>query len=575
MSENEKNLFNVSSNAFMRRGAWFGIFIKPQRFASPMKTGKWGTSDIFVGSRRTGAQHLADPMLMKLVPVHHGVFVPYSVHTEAEELTINTAYGRIRFCFAEPSLILVKGENGLGIHMERNMEMHQMARRRGEKGFETAFGYVCSIVYHPIQGDIDLDAKWDFEGLSTPYVRAELKPDENGEFLMSIEETEAFGCIREQYPTYEEALAGTRADWESFLSKQPELVPEYSDMRKEAAFMTWSNLVDPAGLIKRPYIYMRSTDPASAWQMCQNAVVLKNQLNIAIELLLNMLDHQAPSGQLPDFFSDARGAYLMIKPPMQGWALEILMKEHDFAKEVPQDKLVMMYEGYSRFVDWLFAYRGGEDGLLFMEHGDESGSDDCPLFKTTLAVDAPGLNAFTALLMEKLGDLAKIIDRASESDGWYQKSRDLIDRMLARFWTGERFVAYDHYQPDRVIDTESIQFYYTLVLGNRLPQDIIDRLAKDLEEGNGYLSQGGFTTVNLKNSPYTEVGAGLGKILPADQIIVTTGLYLAGKKEQAKRSAKIFCDGLGKVPNYYYANGFIGTWTAAAFQILANLYSNG
>ena len=47
-----------------------------------------------------------------------------------------------------------------------------------------------------------------------------------------------------------------------------------------------------------------------------------------------------------------------------------------------------------------------------------------------------------------------------------------------------------------------------------------------------------------------------------------------GKTEQAKRAAKIFCDGLGKVPNYYYAGGFIGTWAAAAFQILANLYSN-
>ena len=80
--------------------------------------------------------------------------------------------------------------------------------------------------------------------------------------------------------------------------------------------------------------------------------------------------------------------------------------------------------------------------------------------------------------------------------------------------------------------------------------------------------------MNLKDSPYTKVGSGLGKILPADQIIVTTGLYMAGKEEQAKQAAKVFCDGLGKVPNYYYAGGFVGTWTAAAFQIVVNLYSN-
>lgn len=570
----EKNLFNIASNVFFRRGAWIGIFLKPQRFASPWKVGQWGTTDIFLGSRRTGAQHLANPMLMKLVPVHHDTYVPFSVHAEAEELTVTTAYGSIHICFAEPSLILIKGDGGMGLRMERSMEMHQTMKRKGDRGWETSFGYVCSVVYNPIRGEIDMDAPWDFESLSTPYVRGEVKPDENGEFLLSIEEFEAFGRVRDAYPTYEEALLDAKKDWESFLAKQPEFAPEYADARREAAYMTWSNLAGPAGLIKRPYVYMRSTDPASAWQMCQNAVALKNHPDIAIELLLNMLDRQAPSGQIPDFYSDARGAYLMIKPPMQGWALEILMKEFDFAKEVPQDKLVMLYEGYSRFVDWLFAYRGGEDGLLCMEHGDESGSDDCPLFRTTLAVDGPQINAFTALLMEKLGDLAKLIGREQESEPWYEKSRDLIDRMLRRFWNGERFVAYDHYQPDRVIDTESIQFYYTLILGKRLPQEIIDRLAADLEEGKGYLSQGGFTTVNLKNLPYTEVGTGLGKILPADQIIVITGLYMAGKKEQAKRAAKIFCDGLGKVPNYYYGGGFIGTWAAAAFQILANLYSN-
>ena len=78
---------------------------------------------------------------------------------------------------------------------------------------------------------------------------------------------------------------------------------------------------------------------------------------------------------------------------------------------------------------------------------------------------------------------------------------------------------------------------------------------------------------NIVNAVW--IGRGLGKILPADQIIVTTGLYMAGKEEQARRAAKIFCDGLGKVPNFYFANGFVGTWTAAAFQILANIYSNG
>ncbi len=574
MSTNEKSLFNVSANAFFRCGAWFGIFLQPQRFAMPAKVGKWGTTDIFLGTRRNGARQLKNPRLMKLVPVHHGEIIPFRIHGEAEELTVITAYGCIRFCFASPSLIMVKGENGLGLRLERDMDMHQMARRRGEKGWETAYGYVCSIVYNPLQGEIDMDAAWNYEELSTPSVRGEVIPDEKGEFLLAIEEFEAFGCIRDSYPTYEEALADVTAEWEAFLEKQPHLAGEHEGDRREAAYMTWSHLVRPAGLVKRPYMFMRSADPASAWQMCQNAVVLKNHLDTAVELLLNMIDRQGPDGQLPDFYSDAKVAYLMIKPPIQGWALELLMREHDLKKEVPREKLVMLYEGYSRFASWLQAYRGDAEGILCMEHGDESGNDDSPLFKDTLAVDAPMTSAFAALLYEKLGDLAEMIGREEESGPWYEKSRNLIKALLARFWNGERFVAYDHYRPERVIDVPYTQFYYPLILGKRLPREVIDRMAEDLEEGGGFLSGGGFTTDGLKDSPFTAPGSGRGKILPADNILITTGLYLAGKTELAKKAAKAYCDGLKTVPNFYYAGGFIGSWAAAAFQILADLYAN-
>ena len=192
---------------------------------------------------------------------------------------------------------------------------------------------------------------------------------------------------------------------------------------------------------------------------------------------------------------------------------------------------------------------------------------------TTLAVDAPQTCAFAALLLEKLGDLAKMVGREEESEPWYEKSRDLIDRFVKRFWNGERFVAYDHYQPDRVIDVECLQFYYPLILGKRLPGEIIDRMAEDLEEGKGYLMPGGLAAMNQLSLPE---GTGFSPFtfLPADQIIVVTGLYMAGKKELARKAAKFYMDGLGKTPNYYYSNGFTGSWAAAAFQVLANIYSN-
>jgi hypothetical protein len=55
-----------------------------------------------------------------------------------------------------------------------------------------------------------------------------------------------------------------------------------------------------------------------------------------------------------------------------------------------------------------------------------------------------------------------------------------------------------------------------------------------------------------------------------------TGLYYAGKTDLAKKIAKRYCDGvrLGGSPFFGVAPGFMGSWGAASFQALANLFCN-
>lgn len=575
-TKEENDTFLLTSNAFYRRGAWFGVYARPQRYASPANVGEWSTTDLFIGTRRASAAQLASNLLMQLIPVKDGVQVAYSVTAKAEELTVNTAYGKIRFCFAETGLIMVKGENGLGLRLEKDLTIHQMAKRRGEHGWETSFGYVCSIVYNPVIGTLDMNAPWDFERLSSPQLRAEVKPDENGVFLLSIEESRHLGRVREKYPTYEEALADVTNEWQTFLSHRPALGEKYAADREETAYLTWSHLADPTGLVKRPILFMRQESIASSWQMCETAVVLKDDFDLAIELFLNMLDAQSPNGQIPDMYSDATFNATRFKPPIQGWALEMLMRYHDFAAEVPRDKLLYMYEGYSKWADWFTKYRDDDhDGIPQLEHGDETGNDDSPLFHKVYAVDDPEIAAMLALLYEKLGDLAGILGKEDEKKARYAQSRETIDKMIAMFWNGERFIAREHENHDNIIDVKSVQFYRILMLGKRLPQEIIDRMAADLAEEDHYLTPYGFRVEDLHDSPYSVNGTGRGKILPSDNIIIITGLYLSGKVEQAKEAAKRYIEGFHKCPTMYYAGGFIGSWSAAGFQILANLLCNG
>ena len=149
-------------------------------------------------------------------------------------------------------------------------------------------------------------------------------------------------------------LADVKAEWEGFLANIPHFDPQLEERREEAAWTLWSFLVNPAGLIKRPLIYMTGTMCASSWQMCQNAVALNGDIGLSVELLLNMLDQASPTGQLPDFYDDMTGIFSLIKPPLQGWALKWIMKKHDLATEVPREKLQQMYEGFVRWLNWFF-----------------------------------------------------------------------------------------------------------------------------------------------------------------------------------------------------------------------------
>jgi len=575
-TERKEDLFSLNNNAFCRAGASFGIYGRPMRHASPGKLQEWGTTDLFLGSRRSAISTLPDNTFMKLIPMYKGERIAFAVQTTATELIVDTAYGQIRFCFADPGLILVKGENGLSLFLEKDLGIHQMMRPRGDKGYELPIQYVCSFVFYPVKGDLNIRADWDYERLSTPVIRGLQAPDENGDFLMAIEEFHMHGRVRESYPAYEEAVADVTADWETFLALQPKLSAEYEAEGKRAAYATWSNIVNPSGLMKRRHIYMWRTDFASAWQMCQNAVAVKNNVPLMKDFLLNMLDGQGPTGQLPDTFGDGKGQYQMIKPPIHGWALEILMETHDFRTAFTEEELTRLYEGYAAWEEWLLDYRDDDgDGILQMEHGDETGNDDSPLFNDTYAVDVPEMNAFAALLAEKLGNLAGLLGRTDDAEKWAKKSTELIDKMIERFWTGERFVAYDHLEPGRVIDVPCLQFFRPIVLGKRLPQEIIDRMAADLEADGRYLTVAGLCTNDLSQLPFAEPGSGNAKILPADNLLIITGLYRAGKTELAKKLARRYMDGLKKIPNLFYAGGFIGSWAAAVFQVLADMVCNG
>lgn len=567
-----KNFIELGSTAFTRQGCWFGIF------SAGFGT-SYGKSQLYIGTRREGARKRENKSykLFDLYPVYQGHRTPYSVLTTPVELLLRTQHGIIKICFPEENLMVIKGENGLGIHISGNLNQHEVIKPRGDKSWEAYFAKTTSLVFSTWTGFSEIDAKWDWSRLSTPIVEGDFLPDDNGILYMSIEDSEYAGYERKAMASYEEGLSKVQSEWKSFLDKQPLLSARYAEERDQAAWMTWTHLMSPSGKIIRPHIFMDSITCASEWQMCENAVALKNNLPIAIELMLNMLDMQAPTGQLPDFYGDGWSCLAQIKPPIQGWALEILMDTHDFSTEVPRDYLEMMYEGYGKWANWFFTHRDNDqDGIPQYEDGDETGNDDSNVFRNAHMVEMPDLCAFLALIFEYEGRLGSILGKKDdEISGWYEKSKKMIQTMIDTFWNGERFIGLtdtDH----KVVDTENLIFYRPIVLGKRLPQNIIDKMAEDLQEEGAYLSPYGLLSQKMTSPEYTLNGFSNGRVGGSENLLIATGLYAAGKKDLAKEIARRFCDGAKFGGSQYYAvmRGFFGSWGAAAFQILADLECN-
>ncbi len=573
--ENGKSLFNIAGGLpFTRRGAWFGIYA--DSFMRAIRG-----LNLYLGSRRGSVIERGDSLLVKIHPMYRGEKVDYGIRTTATELILRTVYGDIRCCFAAEDTLYIKGENGLSLALEKDMVTHEVMKKRGDKGWEQLASWLCTMLYYPVKGSIDMKAGWDYGALSTPFVRGTVLPDENGEFLLSVRESLYDQIVADSYPSYEEGLANVRADWQDFVDHMPRLTGELLDLHEEALYTEWSFIVNPSGRMVYPLIFMTGRAMASSWQMIQNAVAFKDNIPLRNAFLLNMLNEQSPLGQFADFYDDSRSEPQGIKPPIQGWGLKWIMKDHDLFSEIPEEDLLKIYKGYAAWGEWFMKYRDEDrDGLPELEHGDETGFDDSTAFVHDFSVEAPDLPAYLVILFESMGDLAGRLGKPDEQEAWYRRSKDLLALLIRELWNGEMFIARNA-RTHKPIVSGSLLHYMPLVLGDRLPKEIVDKMTADLMEEGVFLGKYGLASERMDSDQYRIMGMARGFVLPPQHLLILTGMYDAGKVEEAKMIAARYClamkeNGFNMLidPKERGFGAFGCSWPTCVYLILADMIQN-
>jgi hypothetical protein len=326
---------------------------------------------------------------------------------------------------------------------------------------------------------------------------------------------------------------------------------------------------------------MFASNIASQWQMCQNAVALMEHTDLAVDLMLGPIDRQNALGQLPDMYDDAMCESLMLKPPMHGWAVLQIMKQHDLLKDTPRGKLEMLYGGMCKWGDWFLTYRDEDgDGLPSNWHSDETGFDASSLFREHIKLTTPDLAAYLVLLFEACGELAKLLGKA-EADVWFNKSQTTLAKLIDKLWDGSRFVALDPETGEKVV-SDNLIHYMPAILGDRLPKDILDKLVADLSDPSRFFTAWGLASEALTSEYYDKMAFGCGSVLPPAMLYVITGLWDTEHRAFAKRIAENYCTTLHKDNFPFFIDAKTGeglyygcSWSNCAYTILAKMISEG
>lgn len=578
MTNMSDKAISIDGSVFKRAGAWFGLFQRGHDY---------GGTTLFLGTSR-GMSAVA-PEKIKLInifPAFSGQKVPFTVEAAPSELTVVTHYGNIRFTFANKNMLIAEGDRGMGLLFEKTMVRHETVHPRKNSAWEAFFRLTCAVVFKGLEGSsFDFNegvTPWKWELLSSDEICGRTYPGPDGRFTLVMEESVYAGVVRDTYPSFQQAKASMQAEWESFYNKMPAFRAPFEEKRLACQYTLWSLLMSPSGRAKYSMIQMFPGYMASQWQMCQNAVALQEHIQLAVDLMLSPIDGINELGQLTDSYDDTIGESLMIKPPMHGWAIKQIMKHHDLVREVSPESLEKLYSGMGKWADWFMIFRDeDEDGLPSIIHSDETGLDDCTMFVNHLQLTTPDTSAYLVLLFEALGDLAKAMGKpAEEADAWYQKSKDLLKRLIDILWDGEHFVGMVPGTREKLF-SGSIVNYMPAILGDRLPDEIINKMADDLMDTDRFMSPWGLASQDMSSDYFATTGFGHGCILPPSMIYICTGLFDSCRRETAIKFAEDYLNGLRATDFAFFINPktgegsgkLSGSWPRCAYTVLACMLS--
>ena len=524
----------------------------------------------------------------KLFPIRllrGGEEIDYRVKANPAFVALEFEGGEARFCLQQGSILRAEVQ-GAELLISPKLAPHEIAKDRGDGSWEVLISPVPKLLFCPVKGTMDVKTGFDVINSIPEDTRFTFRADEAGKIDVAVHLYRSNAWRLAEYPAFEECFADLEAEFAEYLETAPQLPAQYENARTLCAYLIWSHIL-PADGTELIYMNKGVHRATSSWQQCYHAMGQYRNPRYAWELLLSVFRWQDDYGMLPDMLYDSYQSFGGTKPPFHGVALEFLKESTDFSF-APRAELCTLYDGLSKWVFWWLSWRDTDlDGIAQYDTADESGFDDISFFQKGGPVAAPDLATYLVLAMDHLASLAQRLGRTYEAREWKRRSDETLEKAVAYLYNGERFDA-RRCKDGEWANSDSLIGFVPLLLGDRLPKEIREKLADCLSKEGEWLTPFGLAGEKLGSAHCHETGWSAGPILAPAQLLIILGLHFSGQDTLAKEIASRYCKALIAENFPMVLNPKTGKdasegrwgkrypnrmpWTAVVFLLLGSMY---
>ena len=527
---------------------------------------------------RTVHSSALTPLVARVSPARDGKPVEYTAEISGAALTLACGGGRIEWCFDDPDTLLIRGSAGMELTLDFLSGsgpydyIYRFSRDGRAYDMANCFKNNCRYLVSVPRGESALDQEW--RESSSVHSRLTFSGDEG--FLLVLREIETeWDGSRKEYD-FDACRERTAEDFSLFRLRMPFCPEQYAETAERAAYLLWASIVRKDGFLPRDAMFMSKNWMKSVWSWdhCFNAIALSYHApEMAWDQFMIMFDCQDPTGLLPDSINDVHVVWNYCKPPIHGWALRWMMRHMDLTPE----QLEEAYSRLSAWTDWWTTFRDYDgDGLYEYNHGNDSGWDNSTAFSVLPPVATPELQAFLVIQMDVLSGLAEKLGREKEAGEWKQQSETLLGRLLDTLFVDDLPVVLRS-GTHETVPNKSLLPYISIVLGNRLPEPVRNRMI-DVLAGDTFRSGKGFATESLRSPAYRSDGYWRGPIWAPSTMLLVDGLARCGQTELVRDTVARFADMVsvsGFAENFDAVTGEglrdrSYTWTASAFLVMCH-----